>query len=88
MIKIRYNKQSSKFFKQHQAVKNKFIANLKAFYLEETANVDIKRLQTPIELYRMRIGKYRVIYSIEKNTLILISVEKADTRGDIYKNLP
>lgn len=88
MIKIRYNKQSSKFFKQHQEVKNKFIANLKAFYLEENANVDIKRLQTPIELYRMRIEKYRAIYSIEKNTLILISVEKADTRGDIYKSLP
>lgn len=88
MIKIRYNKQSSKFFKQHQEIKNKFISNLKSFYLEEEPNIDIKRLRTPVELYRMRIGKYRVIYSIEKDELILISVEGADTRGEIYKTLP
>lgn len=33
-------------------------------------------------IYRLRIGKYRVIYSLEKE---IIKIIKIDTRGDIYK---
>ena len=46
---------------------------------------DIKRLhgnKVPI-LYRLRIGKYRAIYSYLNENII--QVIKIDTRGDIYK---
>ena len=34
-------------------------------------------------IYRLRVGKYRIIFSWEKD---LIKVVKIDTRGDVYKN--
>jgi len=34
-------------------------------------------------IYRLRAGKYRIIFSWEKD---LIKVVKIDTRGDVYKN--
>lgn len=45
---------------------------------------DIKRLQANNELplYRLRIGKYRIIYYIDNEQTI---IAKIDIRGDIYK---
>ena len=45
---------------------------------------DIKRLQAKNELplYRLRIGKYRIIYYIDNEQTI---IAKIDIRGDIYK---
>ncbi len=45
---------------------------------------DIKRLkgQKNIPLYRLRIGKYRVIYKTDNTDILIV---KIDTRGDIYK---
>ena len=37
-----------------------------------------------VNFYRLRIGTYRFIYSIENSELI-IYIEKAGNRGDIYK---
>lgn len=44
---------------------------------------DIKRLQGENypPLYRLRVGKYRIIYHINDEILIV----KIDTRGDVYK---
>ena len=47
------------------------------------SELDIKKLKN-CEEYRLRIGKYRFIYQIKNNVLIII-MEKADGRGDIYK---
>lgn len=33
-------------------------------------------------IFRLRIGKYRVIYHLEKE---IIKIIKIDTRGDVYK---
>ena len=51
-------------------------------YLPEEG--DVKRMKgknTP-SLYRLRVGDFRVVYSIEKE---LITIVKIDSRGDIYK---
>ena len=45
--------------------------------------LNIKKLKGSEE-YRLRIGKYRFIYQIKENVLVII-MEKADSRGDIYK---
>ena len=46
---------------------------------------DIKKLQGEKfpPLFRLRIGKYRVIYHFEGEELLIV---KIDTRGDVYKN--
>ncbi len=45
---------------------------------------DIKKLkgQKIKNLFRLRIGKIRIIYKIDENELKVI---KIDTRGDVYK---
>ncbi len=42
----------------------------------------MKGKNTP-PLYRLRIGDYRVIFTMEKDLIILL---KLDSRGDVYKN--
>ena len=44
---------------------------------------DIKPLQgTNDESFRLRVGGYRVIYRMERDTII---IDKVDSRGDVYK---
>ena len=45
---------------------------------------DIKKLQGEKHppVYRLRVGKYRIIYHIENENIIIVDI---DTRGDIYK---
>lgn len=45
---------------------------------------DIKKLQGHDELLRLRIGEYRIIYTIDNGKLIVCVVD-AGNRGEIYK---
>jgi len=45
---------------------------------------DIIKMSGKHNLFRLRIGSYRIIYSIEKDKLIIRVIE-AGNRGDIYK---
>ena len=46
---------------------------------------DIKKLKNK-NLYRLRIGKIRVIYAID-NGMYIITVINIDSRGQVYNNL-
>ena len=86
---IRYSRLVEKFFQKHLDIENQFFKNLEAFYVEKERNVEIKRLKgTIIPQYRMRIGSYRVIFTVNKESIKVYSiyVEKAGSRGEIYKN--
>ena len=86
---IRYSRLVEKFFQKHLDIENQFFKNLEAFYVEKERNVDIKRLKgTIIPQYRMRIGIYRIIFNVTKESIKVYSiyVEKAGSRGEIYKN--
>lgn len=50
-----------------------------------SADLDIKPLINKKGHFRLRIGKYRFLYEIINNEL-LIYVYKADSRGTVYKN--
>lgn len=43
-----------------------------------------KKLKSIVELYRIRVGDYRIIYSIDNNVLI-ISIVRIGHRKEIYK---
>ena len=45
---------------------------------------DIKPLRGHDALYRLRVGTYRLIYSVDNGKLI-VYIADADNRGDIYK---
>ena len=85
---IDYSKVVDKFFEKHNDVEEKFLQNLENFYLEKQENIDIKKIKgTKLPQYRMRIGNYRLIFTVNKEIINVyyIFVEKADSRGDIYK---
>jgi mRNA interferase RelE/StbE len=39
------------------------------------------------ELYRIRVGEYRVIYQV-RDDVLLVLVVRIGGRGDVYRNLP
>jgi len=46
---------------------------------------DIKKLQGHTELYRLRVGDYRIVFSYPDDNCVLI--EKISPRGDAYKGV-
>ncbi len=44
--------------------------------------LDIKKLQKPEVDYRLRIGEYRILYSVKKD---IITVYKIRHRKDVYR---
>lgn len=44
---------------------------------------DIKKLQGYDELMRLRVGNYRIIYTVENDELIVVVID-AGNRGEIY----
>ncbi|NSC22129.1 type II toxin-antitoxin system RelE/ParE family toxin [Streptomyces albus subsp. chlorinus] len=49
-------------------------------------DADVKKLTGPSELYRLRVGSYRVAYQINDGELVILVV-KAGDRRDVYRNL-
>lgn len=45
---------------------------------------DIKKLKGHSDLLRLRIGNYRIIYTIDNGELIIFVID-VDNRGEIYK---
>lgn len=76
---IKYSKLVEKFFEKHLDIENQFLKNLEAFYIGKEKNIDIKKLKgTLIPQYRMRIGSYRVIFTVNKESIkyILFMLKK------------
>lgn len=46
---------------------------------------DIKKLQGHTDLYRLRVGDWRIVFSYPDNETVLI--EKIAPRGEIYKGV-
>ena len=49
-------------------------------------NGDIKKMQGYKSLYRLRVGDYRVLYSVNnKGEMVVVTVSDVDNRGQVYK---
>ena len=85
--KIEYSRDALKFIKKqniHEEIREemkKFLMRLKG----ENINIDVKKLIGDWEgYYRLKKGKIRIIFSLNKNEKSLF-IEKIDFRGDVYK---
>ena len=80
MINIVYLKPAIKSLEKYDLITRKRIIGC----IDKIPQGDIKKLkgENHSPLYRLRIGKYRVIYHIESAGIVIVDV---DTRGDIYK---
>lgn len=80
--RIIIDKKAEKFIrKQEERVQERL---LKAIY-KLPEGIDIKKLKGS-ELFRLRVGNYRVIYSVD-DEIKVIMVENIDNRGDVYKGI-
>lgn len=84
-VKFRYSKSVIKFFEKQQQVRDRFKRNIVAKYESDAKNLDIKKMAGYEDLYRMRIGDFRVIYKVQENQIVIVDVLLAGSRGDIYK---
>ncbi len=82
MSKITYLKSAVKVLENYdQNTRKRIIESI-----EDIPQGDIKKLQSNKypPLYRLRVGKYRIIYRLVKAETELV-IAKIDTRGDVYK---
>lgn len=82
--KLEFKKKALKFFQKHQDIKPKFIEAFKDIANNKTCEYDIKKMSGHIDFYRLRLGKYRAIYTIINDELIILVLD-IGSRGDIYK---
>ena len=83
-----YSKKSIKFIQKNKKDGLKFF---KAFdeISHDVQNIkyfDVKNLKTKDNLFRLRIGKFRALFSMKDNELIILVIN-IGSRGDIYKDL-
>ena len=79
--RIEIDKRAVKFISKQPKPQRERL--LRAIYkLPETG--DIKQMQGYINYYRLRVGDYRVIYSVNADVL-LVRVVEIGNRGAIYK---
>ena len=81
MYQIIIKKKAKKFIDKLPANERKWVVSA----IEQLPNgEDIKKIQGYDELLRLRVGDYRIIYSVDNGELIVYVVD-AGNRGDIYK---
>lgn len=79
--KIVIEKPAMKFLlKQPQAQRERLLRAIQGL----PDNGDIKPMSGHENLYRLRVGSYRVIYTIEGD-LLIVRVLTIGNRGDVYK---
>ena len=86
MYKVKYHKNVVKFLqKQDKKIVKKILDIFDDIKKDlNFSKYDIKPLKGIQNHYRLRISKFRVIFSVE-NDKLLIKVIKASSRGDVYK---
>ena len=85
---LRISKPALKFLEKHPVEKKKFLEIFKEMstdYDNAINKYDIKQMQgASAEIYRLRLGKYRAIYRLYNDVLVIFVLD-IGSRGDIYK---
>lgn len=86
-FEIQYTKAAEKFFKKHEKVRESYKGAIRKLLTgDHPEEVDVKRIKgAKDKYYRIRIGDYRVIYTIIEKKIVVILTLVAGSRGDVYK---
>lgn len=86
---IQYTKAADKFFKQHEDVREEYRKALAELLVgDHPEKVDVKRIKgKKNDYFRIRLGSYRVIYTVINGKIVVVSTLLAGARGDIYKKI-
>jgi mRNA interferase RelE/StbE len=80
-FKIEFSKNAAKDYKKLPK-DYKVLIDLVLTKLSEGQQLDIKPILGEKDCYRIRVGKYRILFTIIENTIL---VTKIGARGDVYK---
>ena len=80
---VQYSRKALKFINAADRITQQRIKEGVVGLLEIPPKGDIKAMQgQPVGTYRLRVGKYRIVYEIVSDTLRILNI---GSRGDIYK---
>jgi len=64
------------------------IKAIRKIFNNEDVNIDLKSMSTMESYYRIRKGNVRIVFYIDENDELIVSiVETIDYRGDVYKGV-
>lgn len=85
-MKIVFEKKAIKFLKSIQKSQRDNILNAIEGLTQKPAVGDIKKMSGFENKYRLRVGKYRIIYKYDTdNNIEVLLIMDIGSRGDIYK---
>ncbi len=86
---INYTKAADKFFFDHEDVRTQYESAIRELLTgDHPEAIDCKRIKAKhADYYRIRIGKYRVIYTIIGRQIVVVNTLLAGSRGDVYKKM-
>ena len=86
---ILYTKSAEKFFRTHENVREQYKrAIMELVSGDHPERIDVKRIKGKRnDYFRLRLGDYRVIYTVINGKIIVIETLLAGARGDIYKKI-
>lgn len=86
-MEIQYEKSAVKYLKSLQKPQRDLILEAIEKLTHKPAEGDIKKMSGYKDgRYRLRVGKYRVIYKyLENNEIEILCIMDVGSRGDIYK---
>ena len=86
---IQYTKAADKFLKLHEDVREEYEADIKELLVgDHPEKVDVKRIRGKRnDYYRIKIGGYRVVYTVINGKIVVVNTMLAGPRGDVYKKM-
>jgi mRNA interferase RelE/StbE len=81
---VRFNPSAIRDLKKLEAKERRRIVAKVDKLSEEPRPADAKKLSATEEIYRIRVGSYRVLYDIQDEVLLVL-VLKAGHRKDVYR---
>lgn len=89
IYEVQYTKVADKFFKTHEDVRYQYEDAIKELLVgKHPEKVDVKRIKGKHnDYYRIKLGSFRVVYTVINGKIVVINTLLAGPRGDVYKKM-
>lgn len=86
---IQYTKAADKFFYSHEDIRQQYEDSIRKLFVgDHPETVNVKKIRGKrSEYYRIRIGGYRIVYSVFNGIVVVVCTLLAGSRGDVYKKM-
>ena len=86
---IQYINAADKFFKKHENIRKEYENAIKELLSgDHPEEIDVKKIKGKRnDYFIIRLGDWRVIYTLINGKIIVITTLAAGSRGDIYKKI-